>query len=123
MELKAQQAAAFIAAGKAANTVHSYRSALAYWSAWLQLRYGQPLGDAPLPDTLAVQFVLNHMAGPLADSTWAHLLPPGTDAILVKARNKAKLGTLAFNPLFNAWPCWVNGIGLRAGTVHVRRQR
>jgi len=90
-------AAAFIAAGTAANTVRSYRSALTYWSAWLQLRYGQVLGDAPLPATVTVQFVLDHLARPLADGTWAHLLPPGIDAALVTARVKSKLGPLAFN--------------------------
>lgn len=47
LALTAQEAAAeFIAAGTAANTVRSYRSALAYWSAWLQLRYGQVLGES-----------------------------------------------------------------------------
>jgi len=90
-------AAAFIAAGTAANTVRSYRSALAYWSAWLQLRYGQVLGDAPLPVTVAVQFVLDHLARPLANGDWAHLLPPSIDAALVTARVKTRLGPLAFN--------------------------
>lgn len=41
MTLNAQEsAAAFIAASTADNTLRSYRSALAYWSAWLQLGYG-----------------------------------------------------------------------------------
>ena len=62
-------AAAFIAAGTAASTVRSYRSALAYWSAWLHLRYGQALGDAPLPATVAIQFVLDHLARPLEDGS------------------------------------------------------
>ncbi|MEO4017650.1 integrase, partial [Pseudomonas sp. P2663] len=66
-----EAAAAFIAAGIAANTVRSYRSALAYWSAWLQLRFGQALGDAPLPPAVAIQFVLDHLARPLADGDWA----------------------------------------------------
>jgi integrase len=94
----AQQAAkAFIAAGTAANTVRSYRSALAYWSAWLQLRYGRALADSPLPDTVVVQFILDHLARPLGDGTWAHLLPPAIDAALVDAKVKSKIGTLAFN--------------------------
>lgn len=98
LALHAQEAAAaFIAAGTAANTVRSYRSALAYWSVWLQLRYGQALGDAPLPAPVAVQFVLDHLARPLADGGWAHLLPPGIDAALVAARIKSKPGPLAFN--------------------------
>ncbi|MNC15425.1 site-specific tyrosine recombinase XerD [compost metagenome] len=90
-------AAAFVAAGTAANTVRSYRSALAYWSAWLQLRYGQVLGDAALPATVAVQFVLDHLARPLADGSWTHLLPPSIDAALVSAGIKAKPGPLAYN--------------------------
>ncbi|MFW9082545.1 site-specific integrase [Pseudomonas sp. P2757] len=98
LALQAQEAAAaFIAAGTAANTVRSYRSALAYWSAWLQLRYGQALGDAQLPAPVALQFVLDHLARPLADGGWVHLLPPGIDAALVAARIKSKLGPLAFN--------------------------
>jgi integrase len=98
LALNAQEAAAaFIAAGTAANTVRSYRSALAYWSAWLQLRYGQVLGHAPLPTTVAVQFALDHLARPLADGSWVHLLPPSIDAALVAARIKSKLGPLAFN--------------------------
>jgi integrase len=98
LALHAQEAAAaFIAAGTAANTVRSYRSALSYWSAWLQLRYGQALGDAPLPATVAVQFVLDHLARPLADGGWSHLLPASIDAALVTAGVKAKHGPLAFN--------------------------
>ena len=92
-----QAAAAFIAAGTAANTVRSYHSALTYWSAWLQLRNGLPLGNGPLPATVAVQFVLDHLARPLEDGSWAHLLPPAIDAALVAARVKAKLGPVAFN--------------------------
>ncbi|MBX7276738.1 site-specific integrase [Pseudomonas sp. ERGC3:05] len=90
-------AAAFIAAGTAVNTVRSYRSALAYWSSWLQLRYGQTLGDAPLPATMAVQFVLDHLARPLGDGTWVYLLPRAIDATLVAARVKGGLGPLAYN--------------------------
>lgn len=98
LALHAQEAAAaFIAAGTAANTVRSYRSALSYWSAWLQLRYGQALGDAPLPATVAMQFVLDHLARPLADGGWSHLLPASIDAALVTAGVKAKHGPLAFN--------------------------
>jgi hypothetical protein len=47
LALNAQEAAATtVAAGTAANTVRSYRSALAFWSAWLQWRYGQALSNA-----------------------------------------------------------------------------
>jgi integrase len=98
LAINAQEAAAaFVAAGTAANTVRSYRSALTYWSAWLQLRYGQALGDAPLPSTVAIQFILDHLARPLTDGSWTHLLPPSIDAALVKARIKSKPGALAYN--------------------------
>lgn len=92
-----EAAAAFIAAGTAANTVRSYRSALTYWSAWLQLRYGQPLGTAALAPTVAVQFVLDHLARPLDDGSWSQLLPVAIDAALVAAKVKAKPGPLAYN--------------------------
>lgn len=98
LALNAQQAAAaFVAAGTAANTVRSYRSALAYWSAWLQLRYGQRLGDAAVPTAVAIQFVLDHLARPLADDGWSHMLPPAIDKALVGAGVKARLGALACN--------------------------
>ncbi|WP_346830786.1 site-specific integrase [Pseudomonas abietaniphila] len=92
-----QAAQAFIAAGTAANTVRSYRSALAYWAAWLRLRYESVLGDGPLPETVALQFILDHLARPLEDGGWAHLLPPAIDAALVTAKVKSKSGALAFN--------------------------
>lgn len=89
-------AAAFVAAGTAANTLRSYRSALAYWAAWLQLRYGRTLETGPLEDTVAVQFLLDHLARPEAGG-WQHLLPPTLDAALVDAGVKAKLGALSHN--------------------------
>jgi integrase len=92
-----EAAAAFIAAGTAANTVRSYRSALAYWSAWLQLRYGQALGDSPLPATVAVQFIVDHLARPDGTGGWNHLLPVRLDAALVAATVKGKPGPLAFS--------------------------
>lgn len=89
-------AAAFVAAGTAVNTVRSYRSALAYWAGWLQLRYGRTLEMGPLADTVAVQFILDHLARPEAGG-WQHLLPPALDAALVDAGAKAKLGALSYN--------------------------
>ena len=55
------------------------------------------LGHARLPATVVIQFVLDHLARPLSDGTWAHLLPPAIDAALVAARVKGGLGALAFN--------------------------
>lgn len=92
----AQEAAkAFIAGGTAANTVRSYQSALTYWSAWLRLRYGVALGDKALPAELVIQFIVDHLARPLEDGSWTHLLPASIDAALVAARVKAKPGPLA----------------------------
>lgn len=102
LAVSAQEAAsAFMAAGTAANTVRSYRSALAYWSAWLQLRYGNRLGDGPLPVPVAVQFVLDHLARPIGDGGWSHLLPPSIDAALINARVKAKPGALTYNTVLH----------------------
>ena len=86
-----------MAAGTAANTVRSYRSALTYWSAWLRLRFGTALVDGALPDTVVMQFILDHLARPLAEGGWDHLLPPAIDAALVEAKVKTKTGALAFN--------------------------
>jgi len=90
-------AAAFVAAGTAPNTVRSYRSALTYWTAWLQGRYGEAFGAAPLPPAVAVQFVLDHLACPRDDGTWAHLLPSALDTALVGAGIKGHPGPLAYN--------------------------
>lgn len=90
-------AEAFIAAGTASNTVRSYRSALAYWAAWLQLRYGRALGDGALPPEVAVQFIVDHLARPDGAGGWRHLLPVAIDVALVAAGVKGKPGPLAFN--------------------------
>jgi integrase len=90
-------AAAFMAAGTAANTVRSYRSALTYWSAWLQGRYAVVLGATSLPVTVVLQFVLDHLERPTDDGSWAHELPPVLDAALVAAGIKGHVGPLAYN--------------------------
>ncbi|NUU39024.1 tyrosine-type recombinase/integrase [Pseudomonas sp. C2B4] len=90
-------AAAFIAAGTAANTVRSYRSALTYWDAWLKLRYERALGDGALPVPVVVQFIVDHLARPAPNGSWHHLLPINIDEALCKARVKGKPGPLAFN--------------------------
>jgi hypothetical protein len=122
LAINAQEAAAaFIAAGTAANTVRSYRSALTYWSAWLQLRYGQALGDAPLPATVAVQFVLDHLARPLADGTWAHLLPPPSMRYWSRHDSKINLEHWPTTRSVTAWRCLANGTGSMAGVVRPKR--
>jgi integrase len=120
-----EAAKAFIAAGTAANTVRSYRSALAYWSAWLRLRYGRVLGESPLPEAVALQFILDHLARPLDNGDWSHLLPASIDAALVAAKVKSKSGALAFNTVshrlavlskwhqVNQWPSPSESIAVR----------
>ncbi|MCP1375156.1 site-specific integrase [Dyella lutea] len=90
-------ATAFVAAGTAANTVRSYRSALTYWAAWLQGRYGEAFGPGPLPPAVAVQFVLDHLARPTDDGGWDHTLPTALDAVLVGAGIKGHPGPLAYS--------------------------
>jgi integrase len=92
-----EAAAAFVIAGTAANTVRSYRTALVYWAAWLQARYGQVLGDGPVSVPVTLQFVVDHLSRPLPEGGWTYLLPPLIDAALVSAKVKAKPGPLAFN--------------------------
>ncbi|QEY71750.1 site-specific integrase [Pseudomonas denitrificans (nom. rej.)] len=89
-------AAAFVAAGTAANTLRSYRSALAYWAGWLQLRYRRHLDDGALPEAVAVQFIVDHLARPV-EGGWQQLLPPALDAALVEGGVKAKPGPLSYN--------------------------
>jgi integrase len=120
-----QAAQAFIASGTAANTVRSYRSALSYWSAWLRLRFGIALGDGPLPDTVVMQFILDHLARPLPDGGWAHMLPLTVDTALLDAKVKNKPGALAFNTVshrlavlskwhqINQWPSPTESIAAR----------
>lgn len=88
---------AFIPAGTAANTVRSYQTALAYWSAWLRLRYRSALGDGALPPEVAVQFIVDHLAQPDGAGGWSYLLPPDVDAALVAAGVKGRPGPLAFS--------------------------
>lgn len=84
----------FVADGTPANTTRSYASALRYWAAWFALRYGQPLGDAPVSVAVASQFVVDHLQRHTKDGD-RHELPPAIDARLVELGAKAKLGPLA----------------------------
>ncbi|BCG24975.1 TPA: site-specific integrase [Pseudomonas aeruginosa] len=98
----AQEAVAgFVISGTAANTVRSYQGALNYWAAWLHLRFGLALATAPVPASVIIQFVVDHMARPLEDGAWEHLLPPAIDEALVTAGVKAKLGPLSYNTVRN----------------------
>lgn len=87
----------FIAAGTAANTVRSYRSALTYWEAWLRNRMTLELGDGPVPQAAVVVFITDHLARPTGTGKWVHELPSELDDALVATGIKAKLGALAFS--------------------------
>lgn len=87
----------FLKAGTAPNTVRSYQSALTYWSAWLQVRYGLVLGDGPISPAVAIQFIVDHLNRPQDDGTWTHNLPPSADQALVDAKIKATLGPHSYN--------------------------
>lgn len=73
-----------------ANTTRSYASALRYWAAWFQVRYGQPI-QMPVPAAAVVQFVVDHLARK-SKSGLVCELPPGLDAHLVAAKLKQRPG-------------------------------
>ncbi len=79
-------------AGQAENTLRAYRSALRYWCAWAQARYGKPLA-LPVPPLVVVQFVVDHTAR-IKDGQLVCELPAETDRRLVDAGFKGALGPL-----------------------------
>lgn len=83
--------------GESANTLASYRSALRYWAAWFNVRYGQPIA-LPLPPSAVLQFIVDH-AQRTTPNGLAHELPPALDAALVEAGFKGKPGPMALNTL------------------------
>lgn len=75
-----------------ANTTRSYASALRYWAAWFQGRYGRAI-ELPVPELAVVQFIVDHIARRSAKGmTWE--LPEALDAQLVRARFKQRPGPL-----------------------------
>lgn len=88
-----------LAEAAAANTTRSYASALRYWAAWFQGRFGRPIA-LPVPEPAVVQFVVDHLARRSKERlTWE--LPPALDAHLVAAKLKQKLGALALNTVIH----------------------
>ncbi|MDB5970095.1 MAG: integrase [Hydrocarboniphaga sp.] len=79
-------------AGQAENTLKSYRSALRYWAAWIQARYGMPL-TLPVSVPVVVQFIVDHTARTKAGETVIEL-PQEIDERLVEAGFKGALGPL-----------------------------
>lgn len=79
-------------AGEAENTRKAYRSAMRYWCAWFQARYGTAL-TLPVPVPVVVQFIVDHTARLKAGELISEL-PADVDAKLVEAGFKAALGPL-----------------------------
>lgn len=83
--------------GSSANTAASYRAAIRYWTAWFELRYGQPF-TLPLPEAAVIQFVVDH-AQRLTDHGLTWELPLALDQELVRLKAKGKLGPPSLNTL------------------------
>lgn len=79
-----------LAEAAAANTTRSYATALRYWAAWFQGRFGQPIA-LPVPEAAVVQFVVDHLAR-RGKSGLAWELPAALDAPLVAAGLKQRSG-------------------------------
>lgn len=79
-----------LAEAAAVNTTRSYASALRYWAAWFQGRFGQVLA-LPVPEPVVVQFIVDHLARRgQTGLTWE--LPVVLDGHLVAAGLKQKTG-------------------------------
>ncbi len=88
-----------LVAGQAENTLRSYRSALRYWCAWAQARYGKPL-TLPVSIPVVVQFVVDHLARGPADAPVCEL-PQAVDELLVSSRLKGHVGPLKMNTVIH----------------------
>ncbi|WP_313297494.1 site-specific integrase [Diaphorobacter sp.] len=97
--------------GESANTQASYRSALRYWAAWYQLRYGHAIA-LPLPASVVLQFIVDH-AERTTSSGLQHELPEAVDDLLVRYRFKAKYGPMALSTLTHRISVLSKAHGLR----------
>jgi len=75
-----------------ANTTRSYASALRYWAAWFQGRYGRSIA-LPVPEVAVVQFIVDHIAR-RSGVGMAWELPKALDEQLVTAGFKKRPGAL-----------------------------
>lgn len=79
-----------LAEAASANTTRSYHSALRYWAAWFQGRFGTAIA-LPVPEAAVVQFIVDHVARRAkAGLVWE--LPASLDTQLVAARLKQRPG-------------------------------
>ncbi|MDB5778860.1 MAG: phage integrase family protein [Polaromonas sp.] len=83
--------------GESANTLASYRSALRYWAAWHEMRFGCQI-HLPVPVSSLLQFIVDH-AERITEKGLASELPQAIDIALVKGGFKGKPGPLAHNTL------------------------
>lgn len=83
--------------GSSANTAASYRAAIRYWTAWFELRYGQPFA-LPLPEAAVIQFIVDH-AQRSTEHGLKWELPLALDQELVRLKAKGKLGAPSLNTL------------------------
>jgi len=98
LDRRAEAAArALLREGSAPNTLASYRSALRYWAAWYELRYGRPFA-LPLPEAAVMQFVVDH-AQRAEGRALVCELPAEIDEALVRQGAKARLGPPSLNTL------------------------
>jgi len=81
-----------LAEAASANTTRSYASALRYWGAWYQGRYGVAIG-LPVAEAAVVQFIVDHLTR-RAKTGLVWELPAALDAQLVAAKLKQRPGAL-----------------------------
>lgn len=84
-----------LVAGQSENTLSSYRSAMRYWCAWAQLRYGAPL-SLPVPVPTVVQFLVDHIARGTMEAPICEL-PKAIDDLMVESGLKGRRGPLKMN--------------------------
>lgn len=82
-----------------ANTTRSYSSALRYWAAWFQGRYGKPL-SLPIPAGVVVQFIVDHVPR-RSNGALAWELPRELDAALVAGGFKQRAGVLKLSTVIH----------------------
>ncbi|HEY2346384.1 MAG TPA: site-specific integrase [Xanthomonadaceae bacterium] len=86
-----------LAEATSANTTRSYTSALRYWAAWHQGRFGDAI-TLPVPEVTAIQFVVDHLPRRSKEGlVWE--LPPALDAHLVAAGLKKHPGALKLSTI------------------------
>ncbi len=89
---------ALLREGESANTLRSYGSALRYWAAWFAIRYHRPIA-LPVPQTVVLQFIVDHAQRLDADGSLVSEMPGNLDQVLVQHGYKGRPGALSLNTL------------------------